>query len=530
MNSIDKNWVDEHIDSNGVVIIPEGVKVIRRGVFQGNDRIKRVIMPDSITGIDARTFAECTNLEEVIMSNNLEQIGMNSFRNCSQLKSITIPNNVKLIYPKTFINNTNLESITLNGNFEYWSADAFINCDNLSEVNINGTERLDYNAFVGKESVKRIVIDGREISIGENERLVSIQRVGEKVVIVVESKETGKITTQCINLEKNTTKMLNFNIYLTDDGRLCYARHSLADASLDYLKKLKENGHTQLYICGGESEITPEQHAEGINMNLYNIDDLINIKLAILELKKQIQIPSNKDPNREKKIYGQIVRVLSENIEYDDWAAKTSKEEYEQKTGKNYDEYVEQNEGRDKSVAELESGNLVGLLRGTAVCQGFAEIIRNIAAEYGIQVECVRGVAGGEAHEWNQVKLDGIWYDDDFTNYRRALADGKLDECHAFLLGTRPDGEVHTKVSGMYKTSRKLHDVGKSVSQADKKFLLNYGRVQQQDRSEFSDLQKSITGYSNPEEYQRACAKAEDEYKKSNDDLDKKIEIAVEDR
>ncbi|MBE5812434.1 MAG: hypothetical protein E7314_02110 [Clostridiales bacterium] len=539
MNSIDKNWVNEHIDSNGVVIIPDGVSVILRGVFQGNDRIKRVIMPESIIGLDVRTFAECTNLQEVTMSNNIEQIGMNSFRNCSQLKSITIPDKVKLIYPKTFVNNTNLESITLNGNFEYLSADAFVTCDNLVEVNINGTERIDYNAFAGKENVKRIVIDGREISISENEQLIAIQKAGEKVAIVMQSKETGQISTQCINLEKNTTKILNFNTYLTDDGKLCYARHSLADASLDYLKKLKENGHTQLYICGGECEITPEQHDEGINLNLYNIDDLINIKLAILELKKQIQVPSSKDPNREKKIYSQIVRVLSENIEYDDWAAKTSKEEYEEKTGKSYNEYVAQNEGRDKAVSDLESRSLVGLLHGAAVCHGFAEIIRNIAAEYGIQVDCVRGVAGGEAHEWNQVKLDGIWYDDDFTNYRRALVDGKLDECHTFLLGTRPDGEVHTKVSGMYKTSRRLHDVGKSVPRADRKILLNYGRGQQQEQGtkspeksepEFTDLQKAIKGYSNPKEYRQACIKSEIEHKQKSGDLDRKIEIAIGDR
>ena len=44
-------------------------------------------------------------------------------------------------------------------------------------------------------------------------------------------------------------------------------------------------------------------------------------------------MPSNQDPDREKKIYSQIVRILSENIEYDDWAVGTTKEKYEEKTG-----------------------------------------------------------------------------------------------------------------------------------------------------------------------------------------------------
>jgi hypothetical protein len=300
--------------------------------------------------------------------------------------------------------------------------------------------------------------------------------------------------------------------------------------SLDSLIKVKEQGQTQFYIYGGEYAHVPEEQAQGLMMNLYTIDDLINIKSLILELMKQIKMPSNQDPDREKKIYSQIVRILSENIEYDDWAVGTTKEKYEEKTGKNYDEYVEKNKGRDLTIISRESRNLVGLLRRNAVCQGFAEIIRNIAAEYGILVTCVRGAANGRAHEWNQVKLDGIWYDDDFTNYREDLVDGKLDECHTFLMGTRADGEVLTKVSGIYKTSRMLHNVGKSISRDDKKILLSYGRVQQQDKHEFSDLQEAITGYSNYEEYQQACVKAEGEYKQSNDGLDKKIEIAVEDR
>ena len=252
MNNIDKNWVNEHIDSNGEIIIPDGVSVIRRDVFQGNDRIKRVIMPDSIIGLDVRTFAECINLEEVKMSNNIVQIGMKSFRNCSKLKSITIPDKVKLIYPNTFVNNPNLESITLNGNFEYLSADAFQNCDNLSEVNINGTERIEYNAFTGKENIKRIVIDGKEIFISENERLISIQKVGEKVAIVTQSKENNRFSTQCINLAKNTSKSLDYLLYLPDDGKLSYAVYSLANLSLDSLIKFKELGQTQFYIYGGE--------------------------------------------------------------------------------------------------------------------------------------------------------------------------------------------------------------------------------------------------------------------------------------
>ena len=478
MNSIDKSWVDTHIDSNGEVTIPEGVEVIKKGAFQGNNKIKRVIMPDSVVGIEPRAFADCPNLQEVRLNDNLQVLGMNSFRNCTQLRAITIPDKVTTIYPGTFEGNTSLESITLNGGLDYLSADGFINCDNLSEVTINGVSRLDYNAFMQKGSIKKITIDGQEFTISDSEQLFSIQKAGEKVAIVTQSKDTRQFSTQCINLEKNTSKNINNNIYLTDDGRICYAIDSLADTPLVALEQFKKSGLTNLYIYGGENEITPNQHSKNFNFNLYSIDDLIKAKSKILELKKEIKLPDKNDPDREKKIYGQIVRNLSQMVIYDEWGASESIEEYESKTGKSHEECIEKNDQRNLDCARLESRNLLGFLNGETVCQGNAEIIRNIAAEYGITVECIRGTKSG-AHEWNQVKLDGIWYDDDFTNYREALAKGDFASCQCFLIGTRYDGKPLTKVVG-YKTKEKIHDVGSNFPMDEKKVLLNYGRVQQQ--------------------------------------------------
>lgn len=234
-----------------------------------------------------------------------------------------------------------------------------------------------------------------------------------------------------------------------------------------------------MYIYGGDNEIKPVEHEKGLNFNLYSIDDLIQVKAKIQELKKQIKLPPEQDKHRQKKIYAQIVRVLSENIEYDHWGAGVSREKYERLTGKSYDEYIRENENRDEDITHLEDRNLVGLIRGTAVCQGNAEIIRNIAAEYGIEVKCIRGKNHENAgHEWNQVNLDGTWYDDDFTYYQTALATGSFDKCDAFLMGM--EGNIpYTEYAG-YKAYTQTEPVGKPYSRSDKKFLLNYGRTQQQ--------------------------------------------------
>ena len=114
---------------------------------------------------------------------------------------------------------------------------------------------------------------------------------------------------------KNTAKPIGNNVYLTDDGKICYAINSLANTSLNVLEQLKKSGLSQLYIYGGENEITPEQHSVGMNFNLYNIDNLIQVKSQIEDIKKKIVIPNVKEAGREKKIYGQIVKILSDNIQ-----------------------------------------------------------------------------------------------------------------------------------------------------------------------------------------------------------------------
>lgn len=568
MNSIDKNWVDIHIDSTGEVVIPEGVEKIEAQAFANNEKVKRIVMPDSVVEIGVQAFLGCTNLQEIKCSSNLkriansafkncsslsnidlpenlEEIGTATFRNCVQLKTVKfgsnlkvigqlsfagsgieqidlpnnlekidvmaffncsqlqqvrggvnvssievgafqgtsltafeIPNQIKSIQANVFGQNASLSSITLNENLDFLSERAFHLSDNLQEVSIDGTQRINYGAFINKSSIRKIKADGQEFVLSDNEKLFSLQKSGSKMVIVVQD-EKGKFSSQRINLEKGTSDVVKANAYLTDDGKTCHAINSLANVSIATLENLKKSGHNQIYIYGGDNEIKPIEHENGLNFNLYSIDDLIQIKSRIQELKKQIKLPPEQDKHRQKKIYAQIIRVLSENIEYDYWGAGTNKDKYERLTGKSYDEYIKENAGRDKNITDLEDRNLVGLIRGMAVCQGNAEIIRNIASGFGIQSICVRGKNNdGAGHIWNQVKLDGIWYDDDFTYYQTTLARGNFDKCGAFLMG-QVKGISITEYN-KYKAYTKVNTVGKNLTQGDREFLLNYGRVQQQ--------------------------------------------------
>lgn len=55
------------------------------------------------------------------------------------------------------------------------------------------------------------------------------------------------------------------------------------------------------------------------------------------------------------------------------------------------------------------------LVDGRATCTGYARAFNYLCNRVGIENTCAFGMAGGEGHMWNMVKLDGEWYEVDTT-------------------------------------------------------------------------------------------------------------------
>lgn len=64
----------------GKVVIPEGVKRIRKAAFSGS-KISGVVFPDSLEKIEAEAFYGCENLEDIDFGHGLERIGENGCKN-----------------------------------------------------------------------------------------------------------------------------------------------------------------------------------------------------------------------------------------------------------------------------------------------------------------------------------------------------------------------------------------------------------------------------------------------------------------
>lgn len=55
------------------------------------------------------------------------------------------------------------------------------------------------------------------------------------------------------------------------------------------------------------------------------------------------------------------------------------------------------------------------LIKGTAVCQGYALLFYRMALEAGLDARLIAGYGAGEPHGWNIVRLDGVYYHVDST-------------------------------------------------------------------------------------------------------------------
>lgn len=103
------------------------------------------------------------------------------------------------------------------------------------------------------------------------------------------------------------------------------------------------------------------------------------VNKRIQEILTEILQPSMNDYVKEKAIHDYIVNHVSYDTSYS-----------------NYSLYA-------------------ALVKGKAVCQGYALLTYRMLKEAGIENCIISGTARGESHAWNMVKIDGRWYHLDTT-------------------------------------------------------------------------------------------------------------------
>lgn len=131
-------------------VIPEGIKVIPHGFFNGCMNLESVELPDDVECIKANCFNTCIKLSDIQLPDSLKEIGAEAFLACRSIDEITLPEGITEIKKTTFHNCNNLNKVRLPNTITTIGFFAFKGCENLSEINIpDGLKEVDSTAFDG---------------------------------------------------------------------------------------------------------------------------------------------------------------------------------------------------------------------------------------------------------------------------------------------------------------------------------------------------------------------------------------------
>ncbi len=149
------------------VTIPNSVTSIGYGAFKGCKGLTSVTIPNSVTSIGEDAFYSCYSLTSVTIPNSVTSIGGDAFYGCKGLTSVTIPDSVTSIGGGAFYSCYSLTSVTIPDSVTSIGDYAFCNCEGLTSVTIpNSVTSIGYSAFCNCEGLTSVTIPNSVTSIG----------------------------------------------------------------------------------------------------------------------------------------------------------------------------------------------------------------------------------------------------------------------------------------------------------------------------------------------------------------------------
>ena len=103
------------------VVLPEGIKTIRKESFSGCTSLEEVKIPYGVTSIEPEAFSGCSKLRQIEFPASLKTLGRHAFA-CSGLQSVDLPPRLKTVDKEVFINCPDIVTFTVP---EGYIADSF---------------------------------------------------------------------------------------------------------------------------------------------------------------------------------------------------------------------------------------------------------------------------------------------------------------------------------------------------------------------------------------------------------------------
>ena len=128
------------------VTVPDTVKEIGFGAFEGCLNLRSINLPQSLTKLGFRAFARCEQLEEAIIPQGVTVLEEGVYNGCAALHTLKLPEGLKII-----------------------SRNACLGCNALTEMVVpEGVERIETQAFSGCGSLTALTLPATVVEIGSD--------------------------------------------------------------------------------------------------------------------------------------------------------------------------------------------------------------------------------------------------------------------------------------------------------------------------------------------------------------------------
>ena len=184
------------------IVIPSNVRVIEEGAFESCKNLESVSLSDGLEDIEAHAFTSCKSLKEIIIPNTVKSISWGSFSDCESLKKVVLPRNIKNIDSNAFWGCSSLEKIVLPEGIKYIDPYAFSYCKSLKSIIIpNTVKRIGFCAFLGCFSLKNVTLSNNLLILA-NEAFSQCESLEEIVIPDSVVNISRCAFSDCLNLKK----------------------------------------------------------------------------------------------------------------------------------------------------------------------------------------------------------------------------------------------------------------------------------------------------------------------------------------
>ena len=246
--------------------------------------------------------------------------------------------------------------------------------------------------------------------------------------------------------------MINFRTTLPTN-MLTFTLNNLNVLNLDFLINIKNNIENFAQM---KFKVNEEDDSRDIEYSFGEISAIIG---KIEEL--TADIPKDTDEaNKFYTIYSRLTRMTTYDHEcirmsHDARDRLRNKKNY---GGREYNTYI-------KDIRKKAAGLYGGLVEGKAICAGYALILHQALLYTGIksQYVCVHSIEGN-GHAWNQIQIDGKWYNADPTWDSSTI---QMQKKYKYML-------LNDKV---FEESHSKYSIGRTKTYHQCKSIFDYSKI-----------------------------------------------------